>query len=166
MAQICDFCEKNSWIKPPVYQDLYNALHRLVEAELIPCLRHYGLSLYCFNPLAGSFLTDRYYRDKKEFEEGPRSDPKRMQGKLFHGRYWDDLYFDALDILRPVAKEHGLTEAECALRWLEHHSVLKRDRGDAIIIIGASGVKHLAENLADLDKFPLPEEVVEALYAA
>lgn len=122
------------------------------------------MSLYCFNPLAGGFLTDRYHRDTKDVEQGGRFDPNRMQGQLHRGRYWDDLYFDALDIIRPVAKKHGLTETECALRWLSHHSQLKREKGDAIIV-GASSTKHLEENLAALDQGPLPEEVVQALNA-
>ena len=164
VAKICEICEHNGWIKPSVYQGLYNALHRAVESELFPCLRHYGMSLYCFNPLAGGFLTDRYHRDTKDVEQGGRFDPNRMQGQLHRGRYWDDLYFDALDIIRPVAKKHGLTETECALRWLSHHSQLKREKGDAIIV-GASSTKHLEENLAALDQGPLPEEVVQALDA-
>lgn len=77
-------------------------------------------------------------------------------------RYWHDAYFDALDLLRPVAKKNGLTEAECALRWMTHHSLLKRENGDAIII-GASSTKHLEENLADLEKGPLPQAVLDAL---
>jgi aflatoxin B1 aldehyde reductase len=76
----------------------------------------------------------------------------------------DDLYFDALDILRPVIKKHELTESECGLRWLAHHSKLKKELGDAVIV-GASCTKHLEENLAPLDKGPLPEEVVQALDA-
>ena len=81
---------------------------------------------------------------------------------MYRGRYWNDEYFDALDVLRPVAKKHGLTEAECALRWMTHHSLLKREHGDAIII-GASSVKHMEENMLDLEKGPLPEEIVQAL---
>lgn len=162
VAKICEICEKNGWIKPTVYQGLYNAFHRAVEPELFPCLRHYGLSLYCFNPLAGGFLTGRYRRDEKEFEEGGRFDPNWAQGRLHHGRYFNDYYFDALDILRPVAKKHDLTESECALRWLSHHSRLKKEKGDAVIV-GASSTKHLEENLAALDKGPLPEDVVQAL---
>lgn len=46
VARICDICEQNGWIKPTVYQGLYNALHR-------------------FNPLAGGFLTNRYQRDTR-----------------------------------------------------------------------------------------------------
>jgi aflatoxin B1 aldehyde reductase len=162
VAQICEICNKNGWIKPTVYQGLYNALHRAVEAELFPCLRYYGLSLYSFNPLAGGFLTDRYHRDKTDFEEGSRFDPNRRQGKLHHGRYWNDAYFGALEILRPVAKKYGLTESQCALRWLSHHSQLKKELGDAIII-GASSTKHLEQNLEALEQGPLPDEVVQAL---
>lgn len=67
---MCELCEKNGWLKPSVYQGLYNGFHRADEAELFPCLRYYGLSFYCFNPLAGGFLTSRYTRDMAEFEEG------------------------------------------------------------------------------------------------
>jgi aflatoxin B1 aldehyde reductase len=162
VAQMCEICERNGWIKPTVYQGLYNALHRVVEPELFPCLRHYGLSLYCFNPLAGGLLTDRYHRDTEQVEPGSRFDPNRWQGRFTRVRYWNDAYFDALDLLRPVAKKHGLTEAECALRWLTHHSLLKREHGDAIIV-GASSAKQLEENLAACDKGPLPEDVVQAL---
>lgn len=162
VAQICELCRANGWIMPSVYQGVYNALHRSIEPELMPCLRHYGIAFYNYNPLAGGYLTSRYHRDDKDIEAGSRFDPNRWQGKMYRGRYWNEQYFDALDILRPVAKKHGLTEAECALRWMTHHSMLKRENGDAIII-GASSVKHLEENMVDLEKGPLPEEVVQAL---
>jgi aflatoxin B1 aldehyde reductase len=165
VAQICEICEKNGWIKPGVYQGIYNALHRAVEPELIPCLRHYGIALYSFQPLAGGFLTGRYQRNQTEFEKGSRFDLSRMQGKLSHGRYWNDAYFDALEVISPVVKKHGLTLAECALRWLTHHSALNKSFGDAIII-GASSPDHLENNLVDLEKGPLPEEVVQAFEAA
>ncbi|XTI82738.1 Aldo/keto reductase [Cenococcum geophilum] len=167
VAEICELCKRNGWLMPSVYQGLYNALHRNVEPELVPCLRHYGLSLYVFNPLAGGFLTDRYQRDTKDedVEAGSRFDPNRWQGRFTRARYWNEAYFDALDIVRPVAKKHGLTEAECALRWLSHHSQLKREFGDTVII-GASSAKQLEQNLVDLEKGALPEEVVQALDAA
>jgi aflatoxin B1 aldehyde reductase len=61
-----------------------------------------------------------------------------------------------------VAKKHGLSEAECALRWITNHSLLKREFGDAIII-GASSASQLEENLVNLEKGPLPDDVVKAL---
>lgn len=120
------------------------------------------MAFYSYNPLAGGYLTSRYHREDKDFETGSRFDPNRWQGKSYRARYWHDQYFDALDILRPVTTKYGLTEAECALRWMIHHSLLQREKGDAIII-GASSVKHIQENLDNLEKGPLPEEVVQAL---
>lgn len=167
VAQICEICDKHGWVKPVVYQGIYNALHRAIEPELLPCLRQYGIALYSFQPLAGGFLTARYRRDMGdgEHEPGSRFDPKRWQGNLHRGRYWNEFYFDALDVLRPVAREHGLTEAECALRWLCHHSGMKREFGDKVIV-GASSAAQLEQNLVDMEKGPLPREMVEALDAA
>lgn len=162
VAQICEISIRNDWILPSVYQGVYNALQRSIEAELFPCLRHYGIALYAFQPLAGGFLTARYTRDQETFEEGSRFDPKHFQGKLHQGRYWNDTYFDAIDSIKNVAEKNGLTVANVALRWLEHHSELKKEKDDAIIV-GASSEKHLEENLVDLEQGPLPKEVVEVL---
>ncbi|KAK9313978.1 NADP-dependent oxidoreductase domain-containing protein [Lipomyces starkeyi] len=164
VAYINDMCIQNGWIRPTVYQGIYNAIHRAVESELFSCLRHYGMSFYAFNPLAGGYLTSRYYRDQQNsnIEQGSRFDPETSQGKQYRIRYWNDTMFDALDIIRPAASKCGLTEAECALRWMMHHSALKRELGDAVII-GASSMKHLEENLVDLEKGHLPDEVLEAL---
>jgi len=107
-------------------------------------------------------LTDRYSREVDQHETGARFDPNRNQGKNYRRRYWNDEYFDALEILRAAAKKHGLSEAECALRWLMHHSKLSVESGDKVII-GASSAGHLEQNLLDFEKVPLPEDVVEAL---
>jgi aflatoxin B1 aldehyde reductase len=164
VAQICELCKAHGWKLPSVYQGVYNALHRAVEPELFECLRHYGISFYAYNPLAGGYLTDRYHRDTAEVEAGSRFDPERFQGQAFRKRYWNEAYFCALEELRAVAGGFGLSEAECALRWLVHHSKLEGGRGDAVIV-GASSVHHLEGNLLDLEKGELPEEVVRALDA-
>jgi aflatoxin B1 aldehyde reductase len=52
-----------------------------------PCLRHYGLAFFAFQPLAGGFLTDRYHRDTLDFEPGSRFDPDQWQGRLMT-KYW------------------------------------------------------------------------------
>jgi aflatoxin B1 aldehyde reductase len=164
VAQICEICKRNGWVMPTVYQGLYNAHQRAVEAELIPCLRAYGISFYVYSPLAGGFLTSRYTRDKTVFDAGDRFDPAMPFSKLSRGRNWNEPSFKALDALRPAIAPHGITESEAALRWLSHHSVLKKDLGDAVII-GASSKKRLEDNLEALDKGPLPVDVVAALDA-
>ncbi|KAF7174679.1 hypothetical protein CNMCM7691_003365 [Aspergillus felis] len=165
VAKICEICENHGWIKPTVYQGIYSALHRSIESELIPCLHHYGIALYAFQPLAGGFLTGRYRRDQEEFEAGSRFDAKGRSGTLHRQRYWNDAYFDALDTIRAAADKHGLTVAEVAFRWLKHHSQLQSALDDAIII-GASNLNQLEGNLVDLEKGPLPEDVVGAMESA
>ncbi|KAL1643904.1 hypothetical protein SLS58_004578 [Diplodia intermedia] len=124
-----------------------------------------GVALYVFNPLAGGFLTSsRYRRGQREFADGERFDPGRWQGRLFHGRCWNDPMWQALEGLRPVAKKRGLAEVQCALRWLAHHSALSEELGDAVVV-GASGPQHVENNLAALGQGPLPDDVVEALDA-
>lgn len=107
VARICELCERNGWVKPVAYQGAYNALNRAVEPELFPCLRKYGIAFYAFDPLAGEYLTSRYTREmltaEAEVEEGSRFDPKRSQGQNYRKMYWNEKYFDALDILRPVS---------------------------------------------------------------
>lgn len=156
---MCELCDRHGWKKPDVYQASYNALHRSCEAELFPCLRRYGISFYVFSPLAGGMLSDRYDRTGSEHEAGSRFDPKAKG--YYRKQYWNEPSFAALDVLRPVVKKHGMTTSEAALRWTSHHSLLKKEHGDAVII-GASSAAQLEENLSNLEKGPLPEEVVQA----
>ncbi|KAI0669007.1 Aldo/keto reductase [Trametes maxima] len=152
VAEIVGICKANGYVLPTVK----------VEPELFPCLRKYGIAFYEFNPLGGGFFTGRYRSLEDKAEPGSRFDPERYQGKSYRARYWNEPHFRALASIEAVAKEHGLTLAEIALRWISHHSLLKRELGDAVLI-GASSVKHIEQNLIDLEKGPLPEEVVKVL---
>ncbi|XP_005544645.3 aflatoxin B1 aldehyde reductase member 2 isoform X2 [Macaca fascicularis] len=83
VAEICTLCKSNGWIVPTVYQGMYNATTRQVETELLPCLRHFGLRFYAYNPLAGGLLTGKYkYEDK---------DGKQPVGRFF-GNSWAETY--------------------------------------------------------------------------
>jgi len=167
VGEIVALCRINNWVQPTVYQGLYNAIHRSVEPELFPALRKYGISFYEYNPLGGGFFTGRYKTQDTQPEPGSRFDVSKGVGsaKAYRNRYWNDKYFSALEIVEEAAKKHNLTIGEVALRWMSHHSALKREHGDAIIM-GASSLAHVHENLLDLEKGPLPEEVVDALDTA
>ncbi|KAI0034793.1 Aldo/keto reductase [Vararia minispora EC-137] len=162
VAEIVMLCRANGWIQPTVYQGIYNAIHRGVEPELFPCLRKFGLSFYAFNALAGGFFTGKYSSIDGEVPAGTRFDPSKLQGRSYRGRYWKGPYFEAIDIVRAGCEKHGLTMAEVALRWISNHSQLKQEKGDAVII-GASSVGHLEQNLVDLEKGPLPEDMLKVL---
>lgn len=165
VAEIVYICRANNWIQPTIYQGLYNGIRRSVEPELFPCLRKFGIKFYAFNPLAGGFFTGRYSNKETVVEEGGRFDPNRRQGKMYRQRYWNDTFFDTIEQLKPIAQAHNVTIVEIALRWMVHHSQLKREHGDAIII-GASSAQQLQQNLEAFEKGPLPEEVVQAVDGA
>ncbi|RPD64666.1 Aldo/keto reductase [Lentinus tigrinus ALCF2SS1-7] len=162
VVEMVGICKANGYIQPTVYQGIYNAIQRKVEPDLFACLRKFGISFYGFNPLGGGFFTGRYHSLKDEVEPGSRFDPNRFIGQAYRSRYWNEPHFNALTKIEAVAEKHNLTLAEIALRWVSHHSLMKREFGDAVII-GASSTKHIEQNLIDLEKGPLPEEVLKVL---
>ncbi|KAF8924378.1 hypothetical protein BGZ58_001839 [Dissophora ornata] len=105
---------------------------------------------------AGGLLSGRHNFDKDV--DGGRFNEKNAFGKIYRERYWNTLYFDAIKMIEKVTKEHNITLIESALRWMTHHSGLGPN--DAIIA-GASSLKHLEDNLNDLEKGPLPKEVLD-----
>ncbi|KAF9466375.1 Aldo/keto reductase [Collybia nuda] len=162
VAEIVGICKANGYIQPTAYQGIYNAIHRGVEPELFPCLRKFGISFYEFNPLAGGFFTGRYNSVDDAPEPGSRFDSNRTQGKNYRNRYWNKPYFEALASIRTVADSHNLTLSEVALRWISHHGQMSRDHGDAVLI-GASSLNHIEQNLLDLEKGPLPDAIIATL---
>ncbi|KAF7351358.1 Aldo/keto reductase [Mycena sanguinolenta] len=88
VAQICENCKRNGWVMPSIYQGIYNAQHRAVEAELIPCLRAYGISFYVYNPLAGGSFSSRYTGDHTEFGSTDRFNPDVPHTAYSHSLFW------------------------------------------------------------------------------
>jgi aflatoxin B1 aldehyde reductase len=83
---------------------------------------------------------------------------------MYRQRYFKDATFDALRLIEPVAQKHKLTLLEIALRWCTHHSALKIQNGGRDgVIIGVSSFGQLESNLKDLEKGPLPDDVLKTL---
>ncbi|XP_058531949.1 aflatoxin B1 aldehyde reductase member 3 [Ochotona princeps] len=165
VAEICTLCKKNGWIQPTVYQGMYNAVTRMVEKELFPCLRHFGLRFYAFNPLAGGLLTGRYkYEEKNDTKPACRFFGDKWS-QLYKDRYWTEEHFKGIELVQKAlqaaygANAPSLTSA--TLRWMYHHSQLKDAHGDAVIL-GLSSLQQLETNLAAVKEGPLKSEVVEA----
>ncbi|TCD61719.1 hypothetical protein EIP91_008005 [Steccherinum ochraceum] len=163
VAEVVTLCKANQWIVPSVYQCAYNVVERGIEPELLPCLRKFGIKFFAYCPLAAGFFTGRYLSETTtDVAPNSRFDSATQIGAYFRSRYWNERHFKAIEITKAAVEKAGLTIPEAALRWLSHHSALKKEHGDAIII-GGSSVKHVQQNLDALDKGPLPEEVVKAL---
>ncbi|KAJ5167360.1 uncharacterized protein N7482_006141 [Penicillium canariense] len=63
---------------------------------------------------------------------------------------------DLLDTLEPLE----IAGSEACLRWLYHHSVLREGDG---VILGASKIPQIMQNLTAISKGPLPTEVVQKI---
>ncbi len=156
VADAWHICDKHGWVKPTVYEGIYNPLTRFAERELNACLNAFGMRFSAYNPLAGGLLTGRY----TAYEAAPE-DGRFTHRPNYRKRYWKKSYFDAVAALKDAAEKQGMTLAEATLRWLAFHSMLDGDRGDAIIL-GASKLSHLTQNLNAVAAGPLPEETADA----
>lgn len=160
VADVWHLCDKNGWVKPSIFEGIYNPLTRKAEIELNVALNHFGMRFYVYNPLAGGMLTGRYGK----FEDAP-TDGRFTHRPNYQNRYWKKSYFDAVDMLKGVCEKYGITTIEATYRWLAHHSMLNAQRGDAIII-GASKLHHLQQNMETLKAGSLPDEIVQAFEKA
>lgn len=154
VADVANKCEHRGWIRPTVFQGVYNPVARKAETELFDALKTYGMRFYAYNPLAGGLLTGKYCN----VGEKP-SDGRFALRKAYPGRYWKESFFKAIDVLRCACNDMNMAEA--VLRWLVYHSKLDSCNGDAIII-GASNIVHLNENMNSVEKGPLPDHLIAA----
>lgn len=160
VTDVWHICDRHGWVKPTVFEGVYNPLTRRAEAELNDCLNHLGMRFYAYNPTCGGLLTGKY----GSFTETP-GDGRFTHRPNYMGRYWKKSNFDAVETIKSAAEKHGITSIEATYRWLAYHSMLNGDRGDAILI-GASKLNHLKQNMDTVKTGPLPEDVVEAFEQA
>lgn len=159
VTEVVEICRRNGWMIPTVYQGMYNALTRDVEKELFACLRHYDISFYAYNPLAGGLLTGKHQAIDKMPKTG-----RFVKRYNYQDRYWKPDYFDVLQQLSKHSKELGVRPVEVAMSWLVNHSMLDTNRGDAIIL-GASRIEQLEENLLAIRAEPLDQSILDILDA-
>ena len=156
VVDVWHICKSHGWILPTVYEGIYNPLTRKAEVELNDCLNYFGLRFYAYNPMAGGLLTGRY----SSFSDAP-TDGRFTHRPNYQKRYWKQSYFDAVSLLKEASEKEGISIIEATYRWLAFHSMLNEKRGDAIII-GASKLEHLIQNMNTLKEGPLPDSVVAA----
>ncbi|KAK0625109.1 aldo/keto reductase [Bombardia bombarda] len=163
VAEVCLTCHHNGWVRPSIYQGVYNCMQRGIEPELIPACRRYGLDVVIYSPIVGGLLSGKVALSKSIVPTEGRFSNKFLGGVL-REKYFKDSTFDAVAELKETADRFGVGMIEVALRWLVHHSMLDIKGGKDGIIIGVSNLGQLEENLGYIEKGgPLPEEVLAAL---
>jgi len=136
-------------------QPQYSMLWRAPEAEVFALCAQNGISQIVWSPLAQGLLTGKYRRG-----EEPPADSRAAHRQMgsFMRLVLNDAWLDAVDRLRPVADEAGLSMTEMALAW-----VLRRPELASAIIgasrpeqvhanARASGIELSADTLAAIDE--------------
>lgn len=165
VVEICQYCQRQGYVLPTVYQGVYNALNRTAEYELVPVLRNYGIRYYTHGSLASGFLTGKYQRGVAPVKGVDRFAQSRRI-KQYEERYLHrPEMFAALDEISAAAGGAGISTLEAAVRWTQHHSAVDGSRGDAVLI-GVSRIEQLEPIMAASTRGPLPVAVVEAFERA
>ena len=118
-------------------QPQYSMLWRAPEGELFPLCEANGISQIVWSPLAQGVLTGKYRPG-----QAPPSDSRAANSDMnvAMDRLMDDAVLEAVDRLRPIADQAGLSMAELALAW-----VLRRPEL-ASAIVGASRPEQVHAN--------------------
>ncbi|KAM6219058.1 aflatoxin B1 aldehyde reductase member 4-like [Rhynchocyon petersi] len=165
VAEICTLCKNHGWVLPTVYQGMYNATTRQVETELFPCLRHFGLRFYAFNPLAGGLLTGKYKYEDKDGKHPLGRFFGTKWAEIYRNRFWKEDHFKGIALVEKALQvaygPNAPSMTSVALRWMCHHSKLQGAHGDAVIL-GMSTLEQLEQNLAAVEEGPLEPAVVDA----
>jgi aryl-alcohol dehydrogenase-like predicted oxidoreductase len=138
-------------------QPKYNALYRVIEAEVVPTSRELGISQVVFSPIEQGILTGKY-KPGQPHPEGSRATDEAGGGANFIKGLLTDETLTKVQLLAPLAEAEGLTMAQLAVAW-----VLSNDNVATAITGGsraeqvknnaeAAGRKLSAETLAGIDE--------------
>ena len=134
-------------------QPQYSLLWREPEAEVFPTCVAEGIGQVVWSPLAQGILTGKYSPGRPPPADS-RAASESMGG--FIQRRLDDRTLSAVQNLRPIAAELGLTLAQLSLAW-----VLRRPEVTSAII-GATRPEQVEENLA-ASGVTLPADVLRRI---
>jgi L-glyceraldehyde 3-phosphate reductase len=122
-----------------IHQPSYSMLNRWIETEgLLDVLGEEGVGCIAFSPLAQGMLTDRYL-------DGVPEDSRAAQGKSLGSELLSEENLAHVRALNDVARNRGQSLAQLALAWA------LRDERMTTVLIGASSVGQLEQNVAALD---------------
>jgi len=130
-----------------IHQPSYNMMNRWIESELLGALDDVGAGCIAFTPLAQGLLTNKYLN-------GVPSDARINQpgGGSLKAEHLSAENLNHVRKLNTIAERRGQSLAQMALAWA------LRDRRVTSLVIGASKVSQVAENVAALKNLSFSAE--------
>lgn len=121
-----------------INQIKYSMFERWVEDKLIDTAEDNGIGLIAFSPLAQGLLTDKYLNGIPEGSRAAKSwgflKPDQVEGAI-----------EKVKLLNSVAEVRGQSLAQMAIAWL------LKDKRVTSVLVGASSVEQMEDNLGALD---------------
>lgn len=121
-------------------QPQYSMLWRVIEEEVVPASEDLGISQIVWSPMAQGVLSGKYLPGQP-LPAGSRATDDKGGAEMIQ-RWMRDDVLAAVQELRPVAEEAGLTMPQLAVAWVLQNSNV------ASAIIGASRPEQVADAAA------------------
>ncbi|GAA3662150.1 aldo/keto reductase family protein [Microbacterium marinilacus] len=120
-------------------QPQYSMLHRVIEGKVVPASEELGISQIVWSPMAQGVLSGKYLPGQPVPEGSRATDEK--SGATFIQRFMKDDVLTAVQRLKPLAEQAGLTMPQLAIAWvLQNPNV-------AAALVGASRPEQLADTV-------------------
>jgi L-glyceraldehyde 3-phosphate reductase len=120
-----------------IHQPSYSMLNRWIEGGLLDTLAEVGAGCIAFSPLAQGMLTDRYL-------DGIPADSRMAENSSLSRELLTEQNLTHIRELNGIAQRRGQSLAQLALSWAV------RDERVTSVLIGASSVRQLEQNIAAL----------------
>lgn len=162
IREAIDLSESRGFAKFVSSQPHYSLVGREPEEEVIPLCAANGISQIVWSPLGQGVLTGKYDPDRPP-PPGTRATSEEMGG--FIDRLMQPSLLRAVQQLKPIAEEAGLTLPQFALAWV------LRERNVASAITGASRPEQVRENahasgvIVDTQLFLRAEAIIDEALA-
>lgn len=137
-----------------VYQDKYNIFAPQTEETVLPVVRENRIGFVAFSPLAQGLLSDKYLHGIPENSRAAHS-----YGFLKRETITPDM-LARIAQLNDIAASRGQTLAQMSLAWCLHRPELTS------VIIGASSLQQLQDNLQSLRNTEFSAEELDAIKQA
>jgi L-glyceraldehyde 3-phosphate reductase len=121
-----------------IHQPSYSMLNRWVEGGLLETLEKVGAGCIAFSPLAQGMLTDKYLN-------GVPAGSRMAENSSLSKELLTDQNLNHIRALNEIAGRRGQSLAQMALAWLA------RDERVTSVLVGASSVRQLEQNIAAMD---------------
>jgi L-glyceraldehyde 3-phosphate reductase len=128
-----------------IHQPSYSMLNRWAEGGLLDTLEQVGVGCIAFSPLAQGMLTDKYLN-------GIPPDSRMAENSSLSKDLLTDQNLTHIRALNEIAARRGQSLAQMALAWIAH------DQRVTSVLVGASSVKQLEQNIAALSNLEFSSE--------